>query len=454
MSIDIRALATARTSARAKGITLGQIILDALRTLDEDPKQEWKHFVPINWPNNRVLSQMSFLYPKSEQAFIDRMKNNGNYSFPQTIEIALWNYLPKLKRQIPNTQKKPKHMQVYRCTKCTYQFTTKGRIKCPRCMGNALTLKKSEKNYYNWKLNKTMEYLQHEYYEAPNISDIEAEVVKRFLIRKLKQEKRSKTVDYFKSEIGTWLLKVLEGFGNRYIKEDLNIYKKKRGDLRKDWFQALEFFLWHAYFQGRGNELGQCYFESAQYALIAYFGEKRSHQNKQYSIALKNNWIPQNDDGKGFRIRNNELWKALKTEEAGTKRDMEMVLASLYFISECPSKNIILYVLNQIEQGRIEELINDIKSIYNIKKDTVLPFIQDVAIIYRKKLTRKEHSAIIPMGDWVRTYLKQIGVSFDEDSEIMPPAFFKACNKLKIDPKKVNAGALYLGDDLLNVIFS
>ena len=442
MSLDRRVLKKADSFARRRGMKRQELILAALNWLDRLRKEKWDYYEPDGWPDNRILRETSFSYPKGEEAIINKMKNKGGYPFVQIIEIALWGYMLKSREPDFNVKNKSKK---YRCTKCFHSFFPKEKIECPKCKGHALT----EKMYNTRKLNQTMDYLKNVSDEAPVISDINAEIIKRFLIRKIKRKKKTITGDYFADGMGLWLLKVLEGFGERYIKDELGRFKEQRMILKKDWLKALEFFLWHAYFQGRGDELAISYFKAAKKALSAYFGKNTSIQNKRYNRALKNNWIPQSDDWERFPKRNNDLWKALKNEEAGTTRDMEMVIDSLHTVKDLPSRNIVLYALDKIKKKNLNDLINDVNSIYRIKPETILWFIQDLALVFNVKLSNTNNKTLIPMAGWVKTFLNRIGADFDDQSEIMPTSFFKACVRFKIDPKKVNVGTYFVGEDLI-----
>lgn len=77
------------------------------------------------------------------------------------------------------------------------------------------------------------------------------------------------------------ILKVLEHFGSRYIKEYVGPWKKKRKSLKNDWFQALDFFLSRVYFQGRRDELSERYYHEAKKALLKYFGTELPTQIKR-----------------------------------------------------------------------------------------------------------------------------------------------------------------------------
>ena len=173
-SIDIGVLRKADTFARRRGMKRQDLILAALNWLDGLAKEQWKHCVPDGWPGNRVLKETSFRYPKGMETIINKMKNNDMYPFVQAIEIALWGYMLKSKRPDRNVKKKS---IIYRCTKCFHPFAPKEKIECPKCKGHALP----EKIYNRRKLNQTMDYLQNVSDETPSISDINAEIIKRFL---------------------------------------------------------------------------------------------------------------------------------------------------------------------------------------------------------------------------------------------------------------------------------
>ena len=60
------------------------------------------------------------------------------------------------------------------------------------------------------------------------------------------------------------ILMTLEGYGNRYIQENLGTWVRKKKAMEKDWFTALDFFLSRVYYQGRRDELSDKYYEAAE----------------------------------------------------------------------------------------------------------------------------------------------------------------------------------------------
>ncbi len=151
-------------------------------------------------------------FPASQQKFIKKIMSElesvdekGNvqaYSFSKVVEIALWYCVPTLKRQLPERKVAKRSRRIrgtvlYKCADCLetiierrYKEGQSAEVQCPTCGGRALILSKSNNSYYNQKLNKMLKYFQYGANEVPDISDVDADILKRFIVRKLKQAKR------------------------------------------------------------------------------------------------------------------------------------------------------------------------------------------------------------------------------------------------------------------------
>ena len=201
LRIDHQVRLHAMSYAKRKGWTLGDLILHALRTLQYLPKTSWERCVPATWPEKRNLCATSVTFPATQLKLVDEISKTQTYSFSKVVEIALWYCVDSLKRQLPKRtvakrSRSKRGTVLYKCTDCQ-EIIIKGRyeeesneIECLSCGGRAMILSKSYNSYYNQKLNKMLKYLQYGSDEVPDISDVDADILKRFIARKLKQGKR------------------------------------------------------------------------------------------------------------------------------------------------------------------------------------------------------------------------------------------------------------------------
>ena len=195
--IDKKVMRQAQARACSEGVTFGEFILSALKYLNDLKPKTWTDCLPGGWPAGRSVKPNSVMVPISESKFIFKVKNNGIYSLDKTIEIALWNHVPYLKKQVPGSPKKRKRAR-YRCKdkNCSHTFIPENKPKCPRCNGMGLVLNESKKGYYNWKINNMLNYIQFGSADVPEISDIEADILKRLFVKRLeKVRKEAKTYE-------------------------------------------------------------------------------------------------------------------------------------------------------------------------------------------------------------------------------------------------------------------
>lgn len=250
-------------------------------------------------------------------------------------------------------------------------------------------------------------------------------------------------------------LKELERFGNRYVKEHLSFWIKKRNALKTDWFKALDFFLWRVYFQGRRDELSEQYYLAAQKALQTYFGNEPAQQKKKFKTAWDKGFIPHDPEWKKWSEQDNSLWKGLTQSKAGKSRDIEMVLDIFRFISSCPSLNIVLYSLNEIRNGKTQKLYSEIDSIWQVGPKVTSFYLRDLAFLYDIKLSPEDFFVIQPIDTWVYQVAERIGIFSKKDSNAaVIKKLLVACDKAGVDPKKVNAGAWYLGANSFDILLN
>jgi len=248
-------------------------------------------------------------------------------------------------------------------------------------------------------------------------------------------------------------LKLIESFGDRYIKEYIDPLKNKNDKFKSDWFAALDFFLSHAYYQGRKDELSERYYKAAKKSLLAYFGKNAFTQLKNYNNAWKGNIIPHDPDWTIWVKVNNGLLEGLKSVKAGKRRDIDMVIDILRFIHACQSYNIVLHSIKEIERGRIKNLYSEIDEIWQVGQKVTSFYLRDLIFCYDLELKPDDYFTIQPIDTWVNQVAIRIGICSEKDSDsIVVSKFLEVCAKEKIDPKKINAGAWYLGANAFDIL--
>jgi len=194
LRLDKKVRRNAKSYADRKNWDLGTLVLNALKSLDALQEHEWERCLPDGWSLNRKREDTSVKFPVVDKKFINEMKNKHSYSFEALMEIALWNYVPSLRKYGKEVCKPKPNTCLYKCTKCFQEEERKTdnekKVKCKYCKGKALPKNNTKNSYYNWMLKNLMEYIQFGSSQVPDISDIDPKIMKRFFIKKLKKSKK------------------------------------------------------------------------------------------------------------------------------------------------------------------------------------------------------------------------------------------------------------------------
>ena len=225
--IDRTILRSAKSCADKNRWTLGKLILIALKYLSTKVTDEGNLDIQDVLPENRNPKNTSFKYPKGEQVFIDRMKEIEGCSFSKIVELALFYFVPSLKKKITESNKGDSKIYKYRCPKCfeltilTDELQPKGKVRCPNCRVRALPESYFDNRYSNVKLKELLKYIQYGGPDIPKVKGIEiidAEVIKRFFVGILREanQKASLLKKLRKKDVFIPLLKGVhpEWYGN------------------------------------------------------------------------------------------------------------------------------------------------------------------------------------------------------------------------------------------------
>ena len=211
LRLDERVLRNSKSYASQRDWHMGTLVINALKSLysqldgdpqnDQDKKNEWKKYLPDGWSIKRKRKSTSVEFPLMENRFIDKITNDRSYSFEAVVEIALWNYVPSLRKYVKKALKPT--TCLYKCTKCfreeEHEVDNEKKVKCKYCKGKALPKNNTKGSYYNWMLINLLEFIQYGSAKLPiisdnkieiDISDIDPEIMKRFFVKKIKNAKK------------------------------------------------------------------------------------------------------------------------------------------------------------------------------------------------------------------------------------------------------------------------
>lgn len=178
----------AKNYADKKGVELGEFIIMALKELNHQSEKTWINSLPKGWSLKRKRISSSVNFPTSEIKFIDSMKKAGNYKFEAIVEMAIFNRVPSLRRYARESS--ALKTISYKCTnrKCNHQeyhIKDSKEVKCTKCNRAMSPKKNADERYYKRTLNNLLKFIQFGSTKVPDISDIDAEIVKRFFINKI-----------------------------------------------------------------------------------------------------------------------------------------------------------------------------------------------------------------------------------------------------------------------------
>lgn len=276
------------------------------------------------------------------------------------------------------------------------------------------------------------------------------------------------------------VLKNLENLGERYYKENLNFFGRKK--LSTDWWEALKFFFSHTFMRGRNDELSGKYLKHTLSELEYFFEIKKGDLEKSYRILVANSKFydkTQVIDFKrqmnvrnclGINIRNkfndsiargNKIINLLVSEAnsikypeqqipLGNDLDLIMVLDVLDFISIENRKNIYKYLKDIIKKDGLSSAYRELVSLSGIGDKLASFTLRDICLL-NPSLKIDDYELVFPIDTWARQVSEKI---FKYKNDIDIKGFFlRHCTK-DFDFLKVSAGIWYIGAKSLELLIS
>jgi len=142
-------------------------------------------------------------------------------------------------------------------------------------------------------------------------------------------------------------VKKIASLSDRYCRENLYLPHFDKKSLEKNWWAGLRLFLNHSFFQGRRDEVSEKVEAAAMPILERYFEGKSVDE-----LAMTD-----------FKKLDDDLVAVIGKGKVGKNRDVKMLVNIFTFLSTLTEKNLTLYSLEKIRQGKLAEHYYELQSI-------------------------------------------------------------------------------------------
>ena len=222
--------------------------------------------------------------------------------------------------------------------------------------------------------------------------------------------------------------------------------------LRSDWLEALKFFLFESFYQGRNP----AYSETAAKNVIDCLENRvRASGGDASAILGRDN----------FGRIENSLSEILGKGKIGKRSDVTMVLSILGFVSGLGERNIVEYTISKIKKRNISDHYYELQTIYQIGRKIASVYLQDLICIYSLAESPEKEGSVSKYS-WEEKYVSKadamlllhpdrrlkkaafmagITESPKEQDVVIREKILKACLSLDVSPIKFSQGSFLAG---------
>lgn len=227
-------------------------------------------------------------------------------------------------------------------------------------------------------------------------------------------------------------------FGNLYRNGLSNNFP--RNQLEADWYSGLSLLLDHSFYQGRRDDVSDMVKKAATPILDGYF------KNKDVAALLTCN----------FESLFNDLTRVIGKGKVGKERDIRMIISIFDFVKTLPEKNLILYCVREIQEGRIHGLYSNLMVITQVGPKVASFYLRDLVDIYDlENYIQKDYLRYLqPIDVWVRRVANRIGIVADVGlgEEDIRECILRACADFQVSAFRFNQGAWYVGKNAFEIL--
>lgn len=154
-------------------------------------------------------------------------------------------------------------------------------------------------------------------------------------------------------------------------------------------------------------------------------------------------------------IEDDALLQALESAGVGNGRDRRMVLEILDYVSGMDGSDVIEYTKRSIRDGRLPEVFEELRDIYNVGPKKATLFLRDVVSHWdlEDNVEGHEYRYLIPIDTWVFKICDAIGILTTESPrwDTNSQEIVEACGD-EVSPLALDQGAWYLGANSFDVL--
>ena len=228
-------------------------------------------------------------------------------------------------------------------------------------------------------------------------------------------------------------IRKISGLASRYCRDNLSATYLQKDSFEKDWWSGLRLFLNHSFFQGRRDEISEKVEAAAMPVLSRYF----EHLD------------PAKIGSTDFTKLRADLRAVMGKGKIGKERDIEMLVSIFQFISALPDRNLALYSVAKIREGKLSGHYRELQGITQVGPKIASFYLRDLVCIYDlDAFVRPEDLNFLqPIDVWVRKVAHRMGITGKEDcpDDQVRSGIVDACAAYGVSAFRFNPGAWYLG---------
>jgi len=237
------------------------------------------------------------------------------------------------------------------------------------------------------------------------------------------------------------IVKFHKNYEDEFLKERI---KNKDAYLRtpKD---ALFFILSYSFYQGRRNKISSQFEERAKNAVNLFWESNNILSTSASKITNKDK----------LKDCYKDLYDKLKENEVNKEGDRLMIISLVNFIQSINQKNMVKFLIEEIESNAISEAYKNLDEIWSIGPKIASLILRNIVYIYEleKNLNKNDYYFLQPIDTWVHKLSKTIGlINEDKIYEGEAKDITDKCFKFEVNPIHYNQGAWYIGAHSLEIL--
>ena len=235
-------------------------------------------------------------------------------------------------------------------------------------------------------------------------------------------------------------IRMIEGFGRRYVRDFLAGETVGREAFLGDSYEALKFFFRRSFYRGQRDEVSDNFRQKA----FEVLDEKVKGQDL--------------DDVSGG-VLEEQLWH----NGVNNATDRRMVRQTIDFTQQLPERNIVRYAIEKIKSGQAGQAQGELTGIFGVGDKIASFYLRDVALVFglEEEIAEAELKYFQPVDTWVLQVSVKLAI-ITGDVNLTRPAHIEkakeqiigACRTAGVSTLLFKAGAWYAGAYSLELLLA